>query len=131
VLDALGIDTSGRGWIARAVAAYDAEQAARLVEPVLVAWDGNLVVPPDVDAELTLEDGTTSAFDARVTAALPAGYHELRVTRGSRTARALVISTPIRAWRPSGRHRHWGVYAPLCAAPRRRSRPGRPRRPPD
>jgi 4-alpha-glucanotransferase len=117
VLDALGVDTAGRGWIARAVEAHDAERAARLVDPVVVAWNGALPLPRDADAfSLQLEDGATvDGGDAGLLHEIPAGYHWLEVAKGARTATALVISTPVRAWRPPGRPRHWGVYAPLFA----------------
>ncbi|HEX7096725.1 MAG TPA: 4-alpha-glucanotransferase [Acidimicrobiales bacterium] len=122
VLEALGVDTSGRGWIARELAAFDEAAAARLVEPVLVAWDG--VLPPSAlgtsvrDAGIVLEDGdrrdgigALGAPDAR----LPFGYHRLVVSDGARDAHALVISAPRQAWRPRGRARHFGVYAPVFA----------------
>ena len=114
VLEALGVDTAGRGWIARAAAAHDAERAAWLVEPVLVAWDGALTVPQGAEL-LTLEDGTVRHGADIGGQSVPAGYHELQVRAGTRTERVLVISTPVRAWRPRGRARHWGVYAPLFA----------------
>jgi 4-alpha-glucanotransferase len=116
VLAALGVDTTGRGWIGRAIAARDAELAARLVEPVSVAWDGRLAVPPADRAEVVLEDGGVVPADDAGLDNLPAGYHELRVRRAGREATGLVISTPVRAWRPRGRRaRHFGVYAPLFA----------------
>ncbi|HEV8296394.1 MAG TPA: 4-alpha-glucanotransferase, partial [Acidimicrobiales bacterium] len=115
VLRALGVDTSGRDWIAHESRRLDAARAAQLVEPVVVAWDGLLprgAWAPDARASLRLEDG------ARVTpgtAALPSGYHTLEVERASRSAEALVISAPRLAWSPAQRTRHRGVYAPLYA----------------
>jgi 4-alpha-glucanotransferase len=114
VLDALGVDTTGRGWIARAIAAHDAARAARLVDPVLVAWDGHLSLPKG-DLQITLEDGSSWQGASDDVAPLPHGYHELRVTVGARSETALVVSAPVRSWRRPGRARHWGVYAPLYA----------------
>jgi 4-alpha-glucanotransferase len=124
VLAALGVDTSGRGWISRAIADHDAELAARLVPPVLVAWDGVLHVPDAPERLLTLEDGSTRPLDAEVVRDLPLGYHELRVADGGREATGTVISTPVRAWGSRRRPRHWGVYAPLFALRATRDHPG-------
>jgi 4-alpha-glucanotransferase len=125
VLDALGVQTTGRGWITKATEAFDTEQRASPVPPVQVAWDGVLGAPPAGSCELVLEDGSTRGVDPSGVDALPPGYHTLVVRDGTRTRTVLVVSTPRRAWRPPGRARHWGVYAPLFALHRRgRSGPG-------
>jgi 4-alpha-glucanotransferase len=130
VLDALGLDTDGRGWITRAAEGRRAAIAAQLVEPVVVAWDGVLdvaVADTVTDGHMELEDGgphparlhrSTNRLDA--VDALPPGYHRLRVAAGARSAESLVISAPRRAWQPpkAARRtppRHFGVYAPLFA----------------
>jgi 4-alpha-glucanotransferase len=63
----------------------------------------------------------------RLPGPLPAGYHRLRLSAGSREGRVLVISAPERAWSPDGsggadagtpgtaRRREWGVFLPLFA----------------
>lgn len=130
-VSALGADVAARngerGGDARlrsAIKARRAELEARLVEPVLVAWDGvlpqGLMRPPadgrgGVEAVLTLETGkeepgTSGAGWGR----LPLGYHRLRMRAGRSAGEATVISAPARCWAPApaGR-REWGVFAPL------------------
>lgn len=122
VLEALGVDTTGRGWIAREVARFDEAAAERLVEPVLVAWDG--ILPATAlgarvrDAAIQLEDGTFregGAVRGDHASPLPLGYHRLVASDGTREADAVVISAPTRAWQPPTRRRHFGVYAPVFA----------------
>ena len=49
-------------------------------------------------------------------AALPEGYHTLRLTLGRRTAEALVISAPRTAYSPEpSTERRWGLFLPLYA----------------
>ena len=116
VLDALGVDTSGRGWITRELRAFDEAATRRLVEPVLIAWDGKLDPPHlhgDAAVTLTFEDG--SRFD-HIPVDLPIGYHRLSVSTSVDTAAdALVISAPRRSWREERRTRRCGVYAPVFA----------------
>jgi 4-alpha-glucanotransferase len=113
VLAALGVDTTGGDWIAREARRLDEEAAARLVEPVVIAWDGRLGAggrPTNAAATIVGEDGQVLSPDAP----LPIGYHTLHVVARGRTDQALVISAPTRAWTDGG-PRHRGVYAPLYA----------------
>jgi 4-alpha-glucanotransferase len=125
--------------VAEALAARRAELESRLIEPVLVAWDGRLAriavrQPPGgpggaLVCHLDLEGGERRAwtFDAgslpatapgvswlALPEALPPGYHRLELRSGARTARALVIAAPARAFAGDG-ERLWGVFLPLYA----------------
>ena len=115
VLDALGVDTTGRGWITREVQRFDDARAEQLVDHVFVAWDGTLELAPfttGAAVTLTLEDG----HEVDPASTLPPGYHQLHVGIGGRAARAQVISAPRHAWAaPPPARRRWGVYAPLYA----------------
>lgn len=55
-----------------------------------------------------------AAYELRLPA-LPLGYHRLRVEIGGRTAEALVIAAPTKAYAPAGNSRQWGVFLPLYA----------------
>ncbi|HLX10895.1 MAG TPA: 4-alpha-glucanotransferase [Thermoanaerobaculia bacterium] len=130
--------------VAEALAARRAELAARLIEPVLVAWDGHLGeielrLPGAaggggggggaVACHLDLESGERRAWTwdldclpataperrrLALPEALPPGYHHLEVKLGGRSARALVIAAPVRAFAGDGRPL-WGVFLPLYA----------------
>ena len=104
------------------------ELESRLVEPVLVAWDGRLDAElrtdgaGRVECHLELEEGgelswTHDGDGARRLAPsepLPLGSHRLRVAAGSRVAEALVIAAPTRAYEGSGEPL-WGIFLPLHA----------------
>jgi 4-alpha-glucanotransferase len=143
VASALGDPLDDMADVAEALAARRAELGERLIEPVLVAWDGRLAdVPLRLPAapgssephgalacHLDLEGGQRRAWtlDAgalpaeaggcrRLTLAeeLPPGYHQLAVKSGGRTGQARVISAPTRAFAGAGR-KLWGVFLPLYA----------------
>ncbi|MBN1460314.1 MAG: 4-alpha-glucanotransferase [Armatimonadetes bacterium] len=146
VVSALGADVGAEhgqhGDEARLKSAVEtrrAELEARLVEPVLVAWEG--VLPPDfirppvdvrdsVELALTLESGEEWRWrgDAARLATegsgtlgsewvrLPLGYHRLHVQTGRSTGESTVIAAPRRCWAPEQvDRREWGVFAPLYA----------------
>jgi 4-alpha-glucanotransferase len=121
-----------------AIDAKKADVRDRLIEPVLVAWEG--LPPPvgtftaDSSAQLTLllEEGGEERWEVgrdRPMAGsagrrsggwrqgrLPFGYHRLRLEVGGRVAEATVISAPRRCWTPAGDGpRAWGVFAPAYA----------------
>ncbi len=108
-----------------ALRARQAELEERLLEPVLVAWEGrDVVIPLRAPAELhlRLEHGEDRSWhgeppSTRLPEPLPLGYHRLHAESGSRTAESLVISAPRRA--PSI-GRTWGIFAPLYALRSRR-----------
>lgn len=111
------------------------ELAERVIEPVLVAWDGR---PPEVvlrfasdsgnlACRFDLESGERWAWDRELSSLplaapsgrllslpdnLPVGYHHLRVESGGRSGEALVISAPTRAFAGDGKPL-WGVFLPL------------------
>jgi 4-alpha-glucanotransferase len=117
------------------------ELAGRLVEPVIVAWDGHA---PSIELRfddrrggggslawhLDLEGGERRAQVVDLdslprTAApggrglslperLPFGYHHLLIEHGDRSAETLVISAPSRAYAGDGKPL-WGVFLPLYA----------------
>lgn len=99
-----------------AYAARQAELAARVVEPVTVAW-GQRSRPrfPGSTYELTLENGDRfegplgSDGGLEVTA-LPFGYHTVRIDGKQETS---LFVAPERALAPEGKT--WGVFAPLYA----------------
>ena len=128
-LDALGAEVEGPGDVRGALEARHQELAERLIEPVLVAWDGHAprielggshghgVVACHLDLEggerrgwsVGLENGSFSLPET-----LPPGYHRLRIETGGRSTEALVISAPTRAYNGDGRPL-WGVFLPLYA----------------
>lgn len=132
VLGVLGVSISNLEQARDASREHHAERNRRLVEPVIVSWDGlGLRVPirtpgpteeSAIDAVLFLEDGTilsgVSSIDARsidFDGPLPLGYHRLVVEAAGRSAEAHVIAAPTRAFeheeRPAGPE--WGLFAPL------------------
>lgn len=99
----------------------------RLVEPVVVAWDGRLHLDLGtsgrVRAGVALEDGRELGMVAgdgsiRAPDRLPLGYHRLQVAVGRRREEALLISAPSRGL---SLPRTWGVFLPLYALHSRRS----------
>ncbi len=106
----------------------------RVVEPVVVAWDGAAlpvaVRAPGgrrVDCSLVLDTGETLQVRRRGGAVilprpLPLGYHRLIVEAGAERHEAAVIAAPRRAHLPDGgRWRAWGVFLPLYALRTERS----------
>jgi 4-alpha-glucanotransferase len=127
VCAAMGIPTETHDWIAAAHHALDAQDAAEILAPVVVAWDGRIDVdtvlarvPDRTTVTLTDEEGTDRTVLLHTAAPLPYGYHSL--TAGPDTA--LVISAPRRLPAPEGRG--VCVFAPLFAL-----RPAEPVRGPD
>jgi 4-alpha-glucanotransferase len=128
VVTALAGPLEGMAEVPEALAARRAELAARLIEPVLVAWDGRLAevalrlgaagagggsAGGSVACHLDLEGGERRAWTCdldRLPAAspevrwlglpepLPPGYHQFEVKAGGRSARALVIAAPAQAF---------------------------------
>src|SRR5262249_21871571 len=92
------------------------ELAERVVEPVVVAWDGK-VPPISVRTDspwqytLTLESGEPGQLAGPP---LPRGYHRLTIEESGNTHDILIISAPTRAHFPFD-HKTWGVFAPIYA----------------
>ncbi|MBN1630761.1 MAG: 4-alpha-glucanotransferase [Thermoleophilia bacterium] len=138
-LEALGaeIDASSTNLtkiqLQAAMASRQASLDRRVLEPVLVAWDG--VLAPTILSTrfvartgrmrcvLQLEGADTQRYqadvdtlDAMATAFghLPFGYHRLFVQTDGHVAEAAVISAPRRCWDPGPTAaRRWGVFSPL------------------
>ncbi len=131
VCAALGAELATPADAAKARDAFAAQSAKELIAPVVLAWDGLLPeipvtgMPIDVDAVITLEDGSTiRAGGPRlgIHQRLPPGYHRLQVQAGGREATSTIISAPVTAWRSNDDGPSWGVSAHLSALRSRRSR---------
>ena len=106
--------------------------SARLVPPVLVAWNGTLALlaiatDHPFQAQLQLDDGSVipllrSGARLRIPHSLPFGYHSLTVETSGRCETSAIIAAPIEAWRRVGGHRSWGVGTHLAALRSARSR---------
>lgn len=126
VLRGLGAELADAGDAEHALRAERERRAARLVEPVHVAWDGVSVrVPVAVDegralrGRLLFEEGSTlevdGSGDALTTPArLPFGLHTLEVESGDRRAATTIISAPTTAY-DAPDQRSWGVFLPVYA----------------
>lgn len=119
------------------------ELASRLVEPVVVAWDGHapeIVLRPGAGNgsmawHLDLEGGERRAQGVDLAGLpevapaegsphpgrrlalpepLPPGYHWLTLEHGGRTTESLIISAPTRCFSGDGRPL-WGAFLPLYA----------------
>lgn len=137
VLGALGAPVEGMGDVAEALRARREELAERVMEPVVVAWDGHA---REIDlrlrggghgslaCHLDLENGERRGWvldleglpvngegvrRLALPESLPAGYHLLRVESGGQSEESLVISAPTRAY--TDRRSLWGVFLPLYA----------------
>lgn len=141
-LRSLGAPIEGAGDVAEALRSRREEAAERMLEPVVVAWDGHA---RDLDVRLRggngslachldLENGErrgwvldleslpqTGEGTRRLTLpeSLPPGYHRLRAESGGRSAESLVISAPTRAY--TDQRSLWGVFLPLYALRTERS----------
>jgi 4-alpha-glucanotransferase len=149
VLRALQAPIEDFGDIPEALEARREELASRIVEPVVVAWDGHVQAGIEVRAgaflngtgtrgslacHLDLEGGerrgwvldldslpeTREGFRSlTLPEPLPTGYHELRIEAGGRAEETLILSAPSRTW--TEERPLWGVFLPLYALQTRRS----------
>src|SRR5262245_12011583 len=87
VLRAMGVDLNGMDDVQDALRLRKDEMQKRVVEPVIVAWDGKL--------------------DSRQ---LELGYHEIEIQGHP----VFVISAPTKAYFPVS-SRVWGMFAPVYA----------------
>jgi 4-alpha-glucanotransferase len=91
----------------KALARKRNEIESRVVEPVIVAWNGRLKLPKlDVEPQIVLENGERFRGPGR----LPFGYHTLKL---GRKEAAKIFAAPMRA--PEPKERAWGVFTPLYA----------------
>lgn len=143
VLKTLGVEAEGD--LDAAIQYARNLQLRRIVEPVIVQWDGVLKKAPviraksgtrraKVEAQIVSESGDTrrvqiaktprrkkpdgDAIDEweMVLPRLAEGYHILRVRAGREDGEALVISARGKLYQPDGRLRQWGVFLPMYAA---------------
>lgn len=132
VLGALGTPVDTPAGLSDALAERERADRERIVEPVVVAWQGETDTVPlrppvrssRVRIRLRLEGGGECEVPCRLAPEptgslprdLPPGYHTLFVEAGKRRAEALLIAAPRRAWRAGGKkERDWGVFLPLYA----------------
>src|SRR5262249_1302850 len=99
VLRALGAPVERMGDVSAALRKRNDELKERLLEPVTLAWDGQLKVsdvhlPANSKPTLILENGETMAWPPQP---LPTGYHKLIVKSGNHVHESFVISAPVRA----------------------------------
>lgn len=147
VLRALGAPMESVDDAAEALEERRRELAGRVIEPVLVAWDGRAPAAvlrfgadsgPGSGGRLTcrfdLDGGERWAWEKELSSLpessggrllglpddLPMGYHHLRVEHGGRSGETLVISAPTRAFVGDGKPL-WGVFLPLYALQTRES----------
>src|SRR4051812_17472585 len=132
VCAALGAPVESSADAAGALREHRQAASARLVPPVLVAWDGSLE-PLTIstrrsgEARLQLEDGAAvplrqSESGFTISQTLPLGYHRLTIEVGERRETSTIIAAPLLAWRRPGEHRSWGVGTHLAALRSARSR---------
>ncbi|MGZ4136305.1 MAG: 4-alpha-glucanotransferase [Actinomycetota bacterium] len=127
-LRALGVDVEGPGDVEHAVRERRRDLDRRVVEPVVVAWDGRLrdvevraargaKVHVELDDGGRVEADVSPAGERRLAATarepLPAGYHSLVVESRSARSTATVFSAPTRA--PAIPPGSWALFAPLYA----------------
>jgi alpha-1,4-glucan:alpha-1,4-glucan 6-glycosyltransferase/4-alpha-glucanotransferase len=143
VLRALGaeIEDGGRG-AGAALAARRAELESRVLEPVLLCWEGggavvDLRLPPHpkgsvLAMDILLEGGGSESWTVplrelsplesgrvrlELPSELPCGYHRIQVEIGGLRAEALLIMAPSRAYSPSEteEQKAWGLFIPTYA----------------
>ncbi|MEA2601951.1 MAG: 4-alpha-glucanotransferase [Acidobacteriota bacterium] len=142
-LRALQVPVDGFGDVPEALAERRQEMARRLLEPVIVAWDGHapslelragagggsLAYHLDLEsgerraqvvdlASLPevrpAEEGSRPGRRLTLSEPLPPGYHHLTVELGGHSAQSLIISAPTRCF-TGDRKPLWGVFLPLYA----------------
>jgi 4-alpha-glucanotransferase len=121
-LSAMGI-IEGESDAPRALRELRKAAASRLVDPVIVAWDGRGAFSANARTRLAciLELESGGGFEwacppgavCRFPQRLPAGRHRLTIRSGGRSASATVLSAPRTL--PSSEDRQLGVFIPLYA----------------
>jgi 4-alpha-glucanotransferase len=140
VLRSLGAELEGLSDVTQAYRARLAQLKSRVVEPVLVLFDGSRSLPIKLEehsdnkivCRLRLEgeekvrewviNASTQPvkdFTLRAPFDIPFGYHRLDVRVGDSTYRSLVIAAPSKAYQQKSRV--WGLFIPLYALHSRRS----------
>ena len=142
-LQALGAPVRAARDAPAAIQAKEEERKTKVLEPVVVAWEGRsppipLSLPAGAQAgplscRLRLEDGSVRPLkpaedsqgrpSLRVEEPLPNGYHSLTVEWAGRSHSCLLLSAPRRCRGPSprGAAKSWGLFLPLHALHSKRS----------
>ncbi len=138
VLRSLGAELEGLSDVGRAYRARLAQLDFRVIEPVIVLFDGSSSLPiklrkclgnkivcrlrvegEEKIREWVVEARSDEGFSLRAPFEIPFGYHRLEVEVGDTTHRSLIIAAPSKAYQPKGRD--WGLFIPLYALHSRRS----------
>jgi len=138
VLRSLGAELEGLSDVARAYRARLAQLESRVIEPVIVLFDGSSSLPIKLEKclgnkivcrlrvegeekirEWVVDACSDEGFSLRAPFEIPFGYHRLEVEVGDSTHRSLIIAAPSKAYQPKGRC--WGLFIPLYALYSRRS----------
>ena len=132
VLKSLGAELEGLSDVARAYRARLAQLESRVIEPVIVLFDGTSSLPIKmkkcvgskivcrlrVEGEEKIREWVIYArseegFMLSAPFEIPFGYHKLEVEVGDSTYHSLIIAAPSKAYQSKGRV--WGVFIPLYA----------------
>ena len=136
ILKAMGIKVNSESDVKKEIKNAQIKKWKRLVEPVLVAWDGwlnfTVNVPSGINSITFLIDGekkiltlnklrtlkkkTINGCVYRVKKVLiekpvSTGYHNIKIKAGRKISRALVISAPVKCYLHEGKF--VGYFAPL------------------
>jgi 4-alpha-glucanotransferase len=119
IIASFGYDTSAPEWQTALLAQLDRDEATRVIEPVLVAWDGIFDAAGafarcrelGYAVHAHAEDGSEATHLVHSGAPLPHGYYDVRVGEG--VARSVLVSAPTRIGPPT--ERRLCVFAPLYA----------------
>ena len=112
ILQAKGVAIRTPAQAARIHKEHRAELRSHALPPVLVAWDGKLVLPAGFTATLEGEDRRERPW--KPGKRIPPGYWELEATKGRTRAHSFVISAPRRAFAPPTAAA-LGFFAPIYA----------------
>jgi len=112
ILQALGVTIRSPAQAKRLLTEHRALVRRQVLPPVLVAWDGKLVLPDGFAGTLEGEDRRESEWKAGKR--IPSGYYELSVTKGRTRAHSFVISAPKRTFQGPVKQA-LGYFAPIYA----------------
>jgi 4-alpha-glucanotransferase len=146
ILSRRGIAAGSASEVRESLDRLRAERDTRIVEPVVVAWNGIARVPlhrvesATIECELRLENDDSRVQIYELSAAtlpaprgsrdplarvvsfgqLPFGYHALSIRAGGREATTTILSAPRQVWSGDAKRR-FGIFAPLYSFRSRRN----------